>query len=157
MWKFSFPFYSISHFMTRSQWPAILNFIFCLLLNTHSCWIYLTFPFLCVQDRNVDPQHLAIDKPSHKFSSFLAKYYNLKTVIPQMNNFVVYDRFFSQKPGQCLTAALNVWMQQRSTDNTCINFLFVTLFSDMNENQNAIGRPPFYRRNEGNGKWCYKS
>ncbi|XP_041368800.1 alpha-tubulin N-acetyltransferase-like [Gigantopelta aegis] len=56
------------------------------------------FEFM-LKDRNVNPLHLAVDKPSHKFLSFLAKHYNLRTEIPQMNNFVVYDGFFSQKLG----------------------------------------------------------
>lgn len=42
----------------------------------------------------MEPQHLAIDKPSPKFLSFLHKHYGLETIIPQMNNFVVFDGFF---------------------------------------------------------------
>ncbi|XP_055957519.1 alpha-tubulin N-acetyltransferase isoform X2 [Patella vulgata] len=45
---------------------------------------------------NVVPCHLAIDRPSIKFSSFLRKHYNLKKQIPQTNNFVVYDGFLDQ-------------------------------------------------------------
>lgn len=39
--------------------------------------------------------HLAIDRPSHKFVSFLKKYYGLKNAIPQANNFVIHEHFFS--------------------------------------------------------------
>ncbi|XP_067661003.1 alpha-tubulin N-acetyltransferase-like [Haliotis asinina] len=46
---------------------------------------------------NVRPNHFAIDKPSHKFSMFLAKHYNLRAVIPQVNNFVVFEGFFSNR------------------------------------------------------------
>jgi len=38
---------------------------------------------------------LAIDRPSHKFVSFLKKYYGLKNAIPQANNFVIHEHFFS--------------------------------------------------------------
>ncbi|KAL8618413.1 hypothetical protein ACOMHN_050181 [Nucella lapillus] len=44
------------------------------------------------------PQHLAVDRPSHKFSSFLAKHYGLKTEIPQVNNFVIFEGFFTKRP-----------------------------------------------------------
>jgi alpha-tubulin N-acetyltransferase 1 len=43
-------------------------------------------------------QH-AIDKPSHKFLSFLQKHYKLKATVPQNNKFVVFDGFFRDKPG----------------------------------------------------------
>ncbi|XP_048245314.1 alpha-tubulin N-acetyltransferase-like [Haliotis rufescens] len=46
---------------------------------------------------NVRPNHFAIDKPSHKFSMFLAKHYNLRAIIPQVNNFVVFEGFFSNR------------------------------------------------------------
>lgn len=39
--------------------------------------------------------HLAIDRPSTKFVSFLKKYYGLKNAIPQANNFVIHEHFFS--------------------------------------------------------------
>ncbi|XP_053329763.1 alpha-tubulin N-acetyltransferase 1 isoform X2 [Spea bombifrons] len=42
----------------------------------------------------VEPQHLAIDRPSEKFLSFLRKHYNLRSTIPQVNNFVVFEGFF---------------------------------------------------------------
>ncbi|XP_033732009.1 alpha-tubulin N-acetyltransferase 1-like isoform X1 [Pecten maximus] len=49
-----------------------------------------------LRDMNVKPQHLAIDKPSFKFSQFLNKHYNLKAEIPQVNNFVVFEGFFNR-------------------------------------------------------------
>lgn len=39
--------------------------------------------------------HLAIDRPSHKFVSFLKKYHGFKNAIPQANNFVIHEHFFS--------------------------------------------------------------
>lgn len=48
----------------------------------------------------VQPQHLAIDRPSNKFLKFLNKHYNLHSQIPQVNNFVVFDGFFDEKPAQ---------------------------------------------------------
>lgn len=47
----------------------------------------------------VQAQHLAIDRPSDKLLFFLRKYYNLTKMIPQVNNFVVFDSFFHQRPG----------------------------------------------------------
>eukprot|EP00033_Pygsuia_biforma_P001464 GCRY01001653.1.p1 GENE.GCRY01001653.1~~GCRY01001653.1.p1 ORF type:complete len:406 (+),score=61.22 GCRY01001653.1:227-1444(+) len=40
------------------------------------------------------PDRLGYDRPSHKFLSFLKKHYNLSFYIPQMNNFVVFERYF---------------------------------------------------------------
>lgn len=39
--------------------------------------------------------HLAIDRPSPKFVSFLKKYYGLRNAITQANNFVIHEHFFS--------------------------------------------------------------
>ena len=50
------------------------------------------------------PQHIAIDRPSHKFLSFLQKHYNLKGTIPQVNNFVVFDGFFRDRPGMTISS-----------------------------------------------------
>lgn len=47
---------------------------------------------------NVNPTHLAIDKPSEKSIRFLRKHYNLKNPIGQVNNFVVFDGFFDNRP-----------------------------------------------------------
>ncbi|XP_060562024.1 alpha-tubulin N-acetyltransferase 1-like isoform X2 [Ruditapes philippinarum] len=48
-------------------------------------------------DMGVKACHLAIDKPSFKFSQFLNKHYNLRAEIPQVNNFVVFEGFFSNR------------------------------------------------------------
>lgn len=53
-----------------------------------------------LKDQDIDPRHLAIDKPSFKFSQFLKKHYNLKAELPQVNNFVVYEGFFSSLTSQ---------------------------------------------------------
>ncbi|XP_073497880.1 alpha-tubulin N-acetyltransferase 1 isoform X1 [Phyllobates terribilis] len=52
----------------------------------------------------MEPQHLAIDRPSEKFLSFLRKHYNLRSTIPQVNNFVVFEGFFRDRkvPGRKL-------------------------------------------------------
>ncbi|XP_062620567.1 alpha-tubulin N-acetyltransferase 1-like isoform X2 [Saccostrea cucullata] len=57
----------------------------------------LLFEYM-LKEQNIDPHHLAIDKPSFKFSKFLQKHYNLKAELPQVNNFVVYEGFFSGRP-----------------------------------------------------------
>ncbi|XP_070496477.1 alpha-tubulin N-acetyltransferase-like isoform X2 [Chironomus tepperi] len=49
---------------------------------------------------NLLPEQLAIDRPSEKLLSFLKKHYALTEKIPQMNNFVIYDGFFSVQDSQ---------------------------------------------------------
>ncbi|EEB19613.1 conserved hypothetical protein [Pediculus humanus corporis] len=48
-----------------------------------------------LKEEKTEPVHLAIDKPSPKFLSFLNKHYGLQNIIPQMNNFVVFEGFFT--------------------------------------------------------------
>ncbi len=47
-----------------------------------------------LKHENVIPEKLAYDRPSPKLISFLAKHYDLKDFIPQVNNFVVFKKFF---------------------------------------------------------------
>ncbi|KAL7045763.1 hypothetical protein ACKWTF_002326 [Chironomus riparius] len=49
---------------------------------------------------NLLPEQLAIDRPSEKLLSFLKKHYALTEKIPQMNNFVIYDGFFTAQDSQ---------------------------------------------------------
>ncbi|XP_066977792.1 alpha-tubulin N-acetyltransferase-like isoform X1 [Macrobrachium rosenbergii] len=51
-----------------------------------------------LRDQNVRPGHMAVDKPSDKFLGFLQKHYGLKKQVPQINNFVVFDSFFNDRP-----------------------------------------------------------
>jgi len=50
-----------------------------------------------LQNERVHPEHLAIDRPSDKFSSFLAKHYGLRQPCPQINHYVVYPGFFADR------------------------------------------------------------
>ncbi|XP_077335091.1 alpha-tubulin N-acetyltransferase 1 [Lithobates pipiens] len=50
-----------------------------------------------LRTEQVEPQHLAIDRPSEKFTSFLKKHYNLRSTIPQVNNFVIFEGFFRDR------------------------------------------------------------
>ncbi|XP_053677670.1 alpha-tubulin N-acetyltransferase [Anopheles nili] len=50
-----------------------------------------------LQEENIHPDELAIDRPSEKLLGFLQKHYGLSKKIPQMNNFVVYEGFFASK------------------------------------------------------------
>ncbi len=43
-----------------------------------------------------DPACLAYDRPSDKLKAFLKKNYSLSQFIPQNNNFVIYDVFFTK-------------------------------------------------------------
>ena len=46
----------------------------------------------------VQAQHIAVDKPSLKFLSFLEKHYKLRAKIPQVNKFVIFRGFFQNRP-----------------------------------------------------------
>ncbi|KAM3911598.1 alpha-tubulin N-acetyltransferase 1 isoform 2-T2 [Leptodactylus fuscus] len=52
---------------------------------------------IMLRTEQVEPQHLAIDRPSEKFLSFLRKHYNLRSTIPQVNNFVIFEGFFRDR------------------------------------------------------------
>jgi len=52
-----------------------------------------------LQEENTSPQYLAIDRPSEKFLGFLYKHYGLEKILPQSNNFVVFEGFFIENPG----------------------------------------------------------
>eukprot|EP00095_Tigriopus_kingsejongensis_P009419 maker-scaffold143_size313727-snap-gene-2.18 protein:Tk09419 transcript:maker-scaffold143_size313727-snap-gene-2.18-mRNA-1 annotation:"alpha-tubulin n-acetyltransferase isoform x2" len=54
-----------------------------------------------LQDQGLDPQFMAIDRPSPKLLGFLAKYHNLSNPIPQVNNYVIYDGFFNNNNKEC--------------------------------------------------------
>jgi len=51
--------------------------------------------FLKVED--FDVRRLVIDRPSNKFLAFLQKHYKLHDIIPQVNNFVIFEGFFEQE------------------------------------------------------------
>jgi len=51
--------------------------------------------FLKVED--FDIKRLVIDRPSNKFLAFLQKHYKLHDIIPQVNNFVIFEGFFGQE------------------------------------------------------------
>ncbi|KAG1675107.1 Alpha-tubulin N-acetyltransferase 1 [Nymphon striatum] len=53
------------------------------------------FEFM-LKEENILPEHLAIDRPSEKFISFLRKHYSLWKIIPQVNNFVIFSGYFNQ-------------------------------------------------------------
>ncbi|GFR78052.1 alpha-tubulin N-acetyltransferase [Elysia marginata] len=54
------------------------------------------FDFMLSKE-NIRVEHLAIDRPSPKFLSFLKKHYGLDSTIPQVNNFVIFQNFFSNR------------------------------------------------------------
>uniref|UniRef100_A0AAR5PZG7 Alpha-tubulin N-acetyltransferase n=1 Tax=Dendroctonus ponderosae TaxID=77166 RepID=A0AAR5PZG7_DENPD len=47
-----------------------------------------------LQRQQIEPEKMAIDRPSDKFLGFLSKHYGLNAPVKQMNNYVVYDGFF---------------------------------------------------------------
>ncbi|KAG0710990.1 Alpha-tubulin N-acetyltransferase [Chionoecetes opilio] len=59
-----------------------------------------------LRDQSVTPEYMAVDKPSDKFLGFLRKHYNLYKQVPQINNFVVFEPFFIDRPIVTEEAAL---------------------------------------------------
>ncbi|XP_063147401.1 alpha-tubulin N-acetyltransferase 1 isoform X2 [Candoia aspera] len=54
--------------------------------------------FQCMLQRErIEPYRLAVDRPSEKLLCFLRKHYNLSDTIPQVNNFVIFQGFFSHQ------------------------------------------------------------
>ncbi|XP_049648974.1 alpha-tubulin N-acetyltransferase 1 isoform X2 [Accipiter gentilis] len=51
-----------------------------------------------LQSERVEPWRLAVDRPSEKLLAFLRKHYGLADAIPQVNNFVIFEGFFSNRP-----------------------------------------------------------
>lgn len=51
-----------------------------------------------LENEGISAVHMAIDKPSEKSVRFLRKHYSLKNPISQVNNFVVFDGFFRDRP-----------------------------------------------------------
>jgi alpha-tubulin N-acetyltransferase 1 len=49
---------------------------------------------------NSSPALIAYDRPSHKLMGFLAKHFNLRDYVPQNNNYVVFDDYFTASKGQ---------------------------------------------------------
>ncbi|RUS83073.1 hypothetical protein EGW08_009159 [Elysia chlorotica] len=54
------------------------------------------FDFMLSRE-NICAEHLAVDRPSPKFLSFLKKHYGLDHTIPQVNNFVIFENFFNNR------------------------------------------------------------
>ena len=68
---------------------------------------YITH-WLIFQDQNVTPEYMAVDKPSDKFLGFLHKHYHLYKQVPQINNFVVFEPFFMDRPSKCVCVCVCV-------------------------------------------------
>ncbi|XP_071881001.1 alpha-tubulin N-acetyltransferase 1 isoform X1 [Anas platyrhynchos] len=51
-----------------------------------------------LKSERMEPWRLAVDRPSEKLLAFLRKHYGLCHPIPQVNNFVIFEGFFSNRP-----------------------------------------------------------
>lgn len=51
-----------------------------------------------IEKENITPRKLGYDRPSIKFINFLKKYYNLCNYIPQNNNYIVFNDYFTDVP-----------------------------------------------------------
>ncbi|XP_045565690.1 alpha-tubulin N-acetyltransferase 1 isoform X5 [Salmo salar] len=74
---------------------CVLDFFVTEHLQRHGYGLEL-FNFM-LQHKKVEPVLMAYDRPSPKFLSFLEKHYCLKNSVPQVNNFVVFDGFFTNR------------------------------------------------------------
>ncbi|XP_019614097.1 PREDICTED: alpha-tubulin N-acetyltransferase 1-like isoform X2 [Branchiostoma belcheri] len=74
----------------------------------------------------ISPQHLAIDRPSNKFTRFLKKHYGLAATVPQVNNFVVFEGFFRDNPGSTVPmrqrgSARNLQQEKAALQNIAVS------------------------------------
>ncbi|XP_054877838.1 alpha-tubulin N-acetyltransferase 1 isoform X2 [Poeciliopsis prolifica] len=74
---------------------CVLDFYIAENLQRHGYGLEL-FNFM-LQHQNVEPVLLAYDRPSTKLLAFLAKHYNLRQSVPQVNNFVAFEDFFHKR------------------------------------------------------------
>lgn len=58
-----------------------------------------------LNNERVAPEKLAYDRPSPKLIGFLRKYFGLSDFVPQSNNFVVFQQYFTGASGTSTTAA----------------------------------------------------
>jgi len=58
------------------------------------------FEFFLETERIASPAKLGFDRPSTKLLSFLAKYYDLSSYVPQNNNYVVFRKYFNPDPAE---------------------------------------------------------
>uniref|UniRef100_A0A9J8AAF7 Alpha-tubulin N-acetyltransferase 1 n=1 Tax=Cyprinus carpio carpio TaxID=630221 RepID=A0A9J8AAF7_CYPCA len=74
---------------------CVLDFYVTETLQRHGYGLQL-FDFM-LKHKRVEPEQMAYDRPSPKFLSFLEKHYDLKSSVPQVNNFVVFSGFFQSR------------------------------------------------------------
>uniref|UniRef100_A0A3P9P7L0 Alpha-tubulin N-acetyltransferase 1 n=1 Tax=Poecilia reticulata TaxID=8081 RepID=A0A3P9P7L0_POERE len=74
---------------------CVLDFYIAENLQRHGYGLEL-FNFM-LQHQNVEPVLLAYDRPSTKLLAFLARHYNLRQSVPQVNNFVAFEDFFHKR------------------------------------------------------------
>ena len=67
-----------------------------------------------LQHEGALPERCGYDKPSTKFLKFLEKYYQLSGYVAQLNNFVVFNRYFEVAP-----ESANMRLQGLSRRPTC--------------------------------------
>ena len=48
-----------------------------------------------LKDIGLEPNQMGYDRPSNKLLSFLKKHYNLNNYVPQNNNYVVFNQFWT--------------------------------------------------------------
>ena len=70
-----------------SIWCTHLNFLCRIALMLLNCILFL-------KDNSITVNVIPFDRPSEKLLKFLQKHYHLSTIVPQPNNFIVYEEFF---------------------------------------------------------------
>ncbi|KAF6034769.1 ATAT1 [Bugula neritina] len=102
------------------------------------------FEFMLENER-VTPSHLAVDRPSDRFLAFLTKHYKLRVTIPQVNNYVIFEGFFTNRKDQSKKRGSRGGgdnAQSRAAHNPmAINDINLSHNSSMNSNSTSCPSP----------------
>jgi alpha-tubulin N-acetyltransferase 1 len=112
----------VTHPVTRSLVEVdplcVLDFYVDESCQRHGCGKAL-YAHMLQEERVRRPETLAIDRPSPKMLGFMKKHYGLSAFAPQVNNFVVFDRFFDRtsvtERGKLIRAASPVSCERNAT------------------------------------------
>ncbi|EAY00383.1 C6orf134 protein, putative [Trichomonas vaginalis G3] len=89
---------------------------------------------------NVEPQQIAIDRPSPLCLSFMKKHFGLSEYVPQTNNFVVFNQYFETKETPSYPKP-NISMTPQKPKYHPVDF------STLNQNNNRVSTPQKQRYN----------
>ncbi|CAG7784955.1 unnamed protein product [Allacma fusca] len=106
------------------------------------------FEYMLHQE-GVEVPHLAIDRPSDKFLFFFRKHYGLTQIIPQVNNFVVFDGFFTNRPDY--TGKKQRWGGLDQVESPSDRLKRNQCRTQLQDSKNYNAQPGLFLRNPGAG------